>query len=201
MTRIQGRSLALAGAIALVSALLAVLWGYHHGSGQPQQTSMPLPLPSAGRDPGISGFCGGTVTSLSDATQAAPFRVLFPSSSAANQDDLSVVYWCPDSSQVAMSFASGVIVDEGPSTLTDPPSTWADIVKAYPGGGYSVASVRGQPALMGDPTSPVPGGQDGLEWVEGGLQVTIYGDGKTPLKELLSVADSLQPIDSAQDSA
>jgi hypothetical protein len=130
--------------------------------------------------------CGGTLTSLSAAGAALPFTLVLPSTELANGDNMNQVVLC-SSDQVELDFGSGVIVTLGVNHLVDPPKEWATLAEEYPE--FSTGTVGGVPASLADPAK---GALGGVDLVEGGVRMTVTGDGTIPLSDLIAVAESIQ---------
>jgi hypothetical protein len=151
-------------------------------------------LPDAARGlggAGIANYCGGEATTLDGIQAKAPYEVGIPDSSIASRSNVSVVYWCPDADQqVAVMFTNGVILDITPSQFADPAGAWKRIVDAYPDAGYSLGSINGQPALLGDIGGPFES-KGVVEWDDQGVQFTLTGNQVIPLADLVEAARSV----------
>lgn len=119
-----------------------------------------------------------------------------PNDPIASQADLVQVWKCSDV-QAALEFSSGVVVYLSANTLDDPAAVWDAMAAAYPE--FSVGKVRGVPAGLSDPTK-ASGAEGGVDLVENGVRITVSGNGKIPLFDLIAVAESLQPLPAASPS-
>lgn len=133
--------------------------------------------------------CIGEPSSLSEAAAAMPFPVLLADTELAKPASISRVLLCA-TDQVEVDYASGVLVTLGVSHLSDPAAEWESLAKQYPE--FSVGTVRGVPASLANPDLGAIGGVD---LVENGLRITVTGNAKIPLDDLVAVAESLKVAD------
>jgi hypothetical protein len=144
----------------------------------------------------IVGVCGDTPWTLTQAADSMPFAILLPDDSLANDASLAHVWRCSDI-QVAFEYSSGVVVYLSTNTLKDPAAVWERMAAEYPE--FSVGTVRGTMASLSDPTKGNGTAPGGVDLVEGNLRITVSGNGKIPLSDLVAVTETLRPIAVPQD--
>lgn len=126
---------------------------------------------------------------LAEAKNAVSFQILTPSHALANTSNIIATYVCLD--EVIIYFESGIrefMEDQGEGAA--PP--WDMLAAQDPA--VTVGSIRGKEAALIDPTKDPSGSAlGGVEFVEEGILISIVGDGKIALDELIAVAESLGP--------
>jgi hypothetical protein len=162
-----------------VAALTTIVSNRHPGANQGR-----LPIPIA-TEP-----CDGTQTTLEDAEAAMTFPIELPDDTLANDSNLAETLRCSET-QVAFRYESGVIVYLSDNTLQDPPDVWQTMASEYPE--FSMGIVRGVPASLADPTKGIDT-IGGVDLVEDGVRLTVSGNGKIPLDDLIRVTESLVPV-------
>lgn len=116
-----------------------------------------------------------------------PFSLVFPDAESADNTTL-IASWKCNATQAALQYRSGVVVYESANTLKDPEQVWKRMAAEYPE--FSVGSVNGVPASFADPTVGI-GTTGGVDFVVNGVRVTVSGNGKILLPDLVDVADSI----------
>ncbi len=154
-----------------------------------------LPRAEAFPNP-VVGVCGGMPSTLPYAAVSMPFAILLPDHPLANDANLLQVWKCSDI-QVAFEYSSGVIVYLSTDTLKDPAAVWERMAAEYPE--FSVGTARGTMASLSDPTRGNGTTPGGVDLVQDGLRITVSGNGKIPLSDLVAVTESLRPITVSQD--
>ena len=188
----QPRHAVAAGGIGLVVvavALVAIrLW-----------RADPAPSPDAVRAVYSAAVfpCPGNRTTLDRARAAMPFPLELPKDALANDATVTQVIQC-GATQVAVVYASGIVVYLSQNTLTDPEAVWQKMADLYPE--FSTGVVRGVPASLVDP-SKANGAEGGVDLVDNGLRLTVSGNGTIPLDDLIRVTESFRPIASLTPSA
>ena len=125
-----------------------------------------------------------------------PFTIELPDDPLANDATVKEVYECGPA-HVAFVYESGVVVCLSENTLSDPEAVWQKMADLYPE--FSTGVVRGIPASLVDPTKAT-GAEGGVDLVENGIRLTVSGNGKIPLDDLVRVAESIPPIPSPSPS-
>ncbi|HET7870527.1 MAG TPA: hypothetical protein VFM85_09460 [Actinomycetota bacterium] len=90
--------------------------------------------------------------------------------------------------RAALEYDSGVVVYESVNTLRDPESVWKRMAEEY--WEFSVGVVNGVPAGLADPAIGI-GTIGGVDMVVNGIRVTVSGNGRIPLSDLIDVAKSI----------
>jgi hypothetical protein len=185
------KSLATVAGLALVMGTFGILWAL--GRNAPVETSIDHDSLPAGRQPaGLDQPCAGdgVQVSLDKAEGDMPFHILVPASQLANQTDLTGVWECGRQA-VQMQFSSGVKITMEINTNKDPAAAWQSLADQDPST-TSVSVVRGQPASLIDPakdsTHTIDGG---VSVVDDGLLITVGGNGKIAIGDLVEVTESL----------
>lgn len=145
---------------------------------------------SDGRIPGpvLPGeVCEGEPSSLDALASAMPFQLVFPDAAIANDARLKAVWKC-NATQAALEYDSGVVVYESVNTLRDPEAVWKRMAQEYPE--FSVGVVNGVPASLADPTIGIET-IGGVDMIVNGIRVTVSGNGRIPLSDLIDVAKSI----------
>jgi hypothetical protein len=145
---------------------------------------------SDGRIPGpvLPGeVCEGEPSSLDAVASTVPFPLAFPDAAVANDTTLKAVWKC-NPTQAALEYDSGVVVYESVNTLRDPEAVWKRMAEEYPE--FSVGVVNGVPASLADPTIGIET-IGGVDMVVNGIRVTVSGNGRIPLSDLIDVAKSI----------
>jgi hypothetical protein len=132
--------------------------------------------------------CGPTTT-LQEAASTVDFQLLAAQSDLANNSNVDRVELC-ESGAIAIWYESGVAVFQEHSTLANPEAEWDQLAKDYDE--FSVGTVRGLPASLAEPG--IVGSEGGVDLVENGIRITISGDGKIPLEDLITITGSLSPV-------
>jgi hypothetical protein len=154
---------------------------------------------SAGVIPGpaLPGeVCEGQPSSLDAVEGMMPFPLAFPDAAIANDAALKAVWKC-NTTQAALEYDSGVVVYESVNTLGDPEAVWKRMADEYPE--FSVGVVNGVPASLADPTIGI-GTIGGVDMVVNGVRVTVSGNGKIALSDLVDVAESISFASSSTPS-
>jgi hypothetical protein len=144
----------------------------------------------------VMGICGGTPSTFPQAAASMPFALLLPDHPLANDANFLQVWKCSDI-QVAFEYSSGVIVYLSTNTLKDPGAVWQKMATEYPE--FSVGTVRGTMASLSDPTKGNGTAPGGVDLVQDSLRITVSGNGKVPLSDLIAVTESLRPMTVSQD--
>ena len=127
---------------------------------------------------------------MARARSGAPFDLMLPDHSKANEGSIASVWDCPGNG-VAILFDSGIATFQSRNSLEDPQGVFERMAEEYPE--FSVGSIRGVPAQFSDPTKSENGtAAGGVDWVENGMRYTVSGDGSMPLEELREVAVSFR---------
>jgi hypothetical protein len=144
--------------------------------------------------PAIVPHCGGQRTSLVAEAASAAYTVLVPDTPIASTANLTATYDCGVGA-TRLEFSSGVSITFGLSNVTDPAKTWERLAATAPDI-YSTATVRGVPAWLSDPAKDPTGVADGgvVFILPSHTRVAVIGNEEIPLDDLISVAESLQPI-------
>ncbi len=116
-----------------------------------------------------------------------------PRDQLASDSTLSQVWQCSEV-QYGFEYRSGVIVYLSPNTFEDPDSVWKQMAEDYDE--FSVGSVDGIPASLVDPAK-APGAEGGVDFVRGNTRITVSGNGKISLADLLQVAGSVSPLNAS----
>ena len=134
--------------------------------------------------------CNGTQTTIADVRADIPFKLFRSHHSLANDSNLIAAWDCPGP-QIALEYASGVMVYLSPNTYDNPSDVWATMAATYPE--FSVGVSRGKPASLINPAkSPNGTAAGGVDLVEGNIRVTVLGNGKIPLDDLKEMTESLR---------
>jgi len=132
----------------------------------------------------------GTKVSVDQAKADESFPVLFPNTALADSNNLDGVWECPGAI-VQMWFASGVHLSLQESAMKDPSDVWKRLAEQDPST-TSVGTVRGQPASLIDPAKdPTRSIGGAVVVVDDGVQITVTGNGKQALDDLIAVTESL----------
>jgi hypothetical protein len=128
--------------------------------------------------------------STEQAQSKVSFTVFMPNHLLASEANVTATHVCTsaDPKEVIVDFDSGIrliIEDQGGGM-----PQWDKIAAQDPT--MTLGVVRGIAALLADPTKD-PSGQTpgGVEFMENGVLVTVAGNGKIPLDDLVKVAESL----------
>jgi hypothetical protein len=135
----------------------------------------------------VLGPCGESTT-LRGATERAGFRLLAPDTPLAAIEDLEEVELC-ESGDVIIRYSGGITVSQSVSTLADPRAEWEQMARDYEE--FAVGTVRGHPASLITPA--IGSSRGGVDFVEDGIRIQVFGNGETPLADLVAVAESLRP--------
>lgn len=92
---------------------------------------------------------------------------------------------------MALEYGSGIIVYLSLNTYANPEQVWATMADKYPE--FSTGNVRGTIASLADPKKSANGtSAGGVDLVEGGLRITVSGNGSIGLDDLKAVTESLR---------
>ena len=189
MGHARNRFMAAAGFILIV----AVLVGARIFD---RNSSTPLADPQSGafaRGPGnLDQPCAGmgVQVDLTKAESDEPYHILVPNTDLAEDSNMTSAWEC-NGDVVQMFFSSGVKITEEQNVIKDPEAAWQNLAEQDPTT-TSVAVVRGQSASLidpaKDPTGTIAGG---VSVVDDGLLLTVGGNGKLSIDDLVKVTESL----------
>ncbi len=185
------RALIIAGAsVVLVVAGIFVALRGPGGNGGAAPVDVPF----------IPPHCGGTRVGFAEAFAGTPYTVDLPAEGAVSMANLEAVWDCGGTAR-RLEFRSGVHVGLDVNTIADPGAAWERLVATEEGFArteghpniYSVGIVQGVPALLIDPAAdPNDDANGGVTFVVDGVYVSLGGDGKIPLPELVKAAEGLR---------
>lgn len=139
------------------------------------------------------GACGngdGQVVGLDRAQSLVPYTISLPDAAAASRQNITKVSRC-SSSEVVVTFASGVQLLTDISGLDDPSSEWKQLADSDPQEA-SVGSVGNLPALFVDPgADPSQTARGSVTFVANGTWMVLEGNGELTMDQLVDIARSI----------
>jgi len=150
--------------------------------------------------PFIPPHCGGDEVGFAAAFASTPYTLVLPEGGPVAVSELRAVYDCTATAR-RLEFRSGVHVGLDVNTIVDPGAAWERLVATEEGSAraeghpniYSVGTVQGVPALLIDPEAdPNDDANGGVTFVKDGIYVSVGGDGKIPLSDLVKAAEALR---------
>jgi hypothetical protein len=142
--------------------------------------------------------CGDPAT-LAEASENHDFTLYVPDHELASEATLTGVSDCPET--VILYFASGVKTLIEPwlsATPPDPKEYWQGLADQEIPGTASVSVVRGVPALVIDVAAKPDWATvylGGVSFFEEGLHIDVVGNGAIGATDLISVAETLEPVE------
>jgi hypothetical protein len=134
--------------------------------------------------------CGGEQVTLISALASAPYDLSLPDGTAANKDFLEATWDCPGTTTL-LEFTTGLTLNLDVNAIADPPWAWKHLTENHPKV-FSVGEINGVTASFIQPSSDPDGfAEGGVIFVVDGIYVSVGGDGKIPLDDLVAAAKEL----------
>lgn len=134
--------------------------------------------------------CGGERVTLATALSDAPFDLSLPDGTAASKGSLNAIWDCPGSNTL-LEFSTGLTLNVSPNSIADPPWAWRHLAESDPKV-FSVGEVNGVTASLIQPNAdPDRFAEGGVTFVVKGIYVSVGGDGRIPLDDLVTAAKEL----------
>ncbi len=131
------------------------------------------------------------VATLKEAQEKVSFKLLVP-----QNGDIEGIY-APDEDRLVIAYKGDIEIEYGANS-TEPP--YEEIAGDDPQINARVISVRGHKGMAWEPGTHIYNGKDSMphpgviSWHENGANISIYGWGGQPLRELWSIVNAMQEL-------